>query len=157
MEATTATREQWTFAQKGIVVLAAIQLLWALAGFVAEPNFAFGEDAPTEKVLGVDFNGNHALAGLLLFAPAFYFALRPEVGVLLRDLRRRGADRHGIWALFSEQPGWVFTFPDNTADAIFHLATGVRSPPSPRSSSASTGALRTERRWCRRRAERERG
>jgi hypothetical protein len=27
-------------------------------------------------VLGVDFNGYHALAGLLLFAPAFYFALR---------------------------------------------------------------------------------
>ena len=31
----------------------------------------------------------------------------------------------GIWALFEEQPAWVFTFPDNVNDAIFHLATGT--------------------------------
>jgi hypothetical protein len=72
MEATTAPRGQWTFAQKGIVVLAAIQLLWALAGFIAEPSFHLGAGAPTEQVLGIDFNGYHALAGLLLFGPAFY-------------------------------------------------------------------------------------
>jgi hypothetical protein len=29
MEAATAPRSQWTFAQWGIVVLASIQLLWA--------------------------------------------------------------------------------------------------------------------------------
>jgi len=80
MEAATAPRAQWTFAQKGIVILAALQLLWALAGFIAEPSFQLGEGAPTESVLGVDFNGYHALAGLLLFAPAFYFALRRRSG-----------------------------------------------------------------------------
>ena len=42
MEAAAAARAQWTFAQKGIVVLAALQLLWALAGFIAEPNFHAG-------------------------------------------------------------------------------------------------------------------
>ena len=31
----------------------------------------------------------------------------------------------GIWALFSEQPGWVFTFANNANDGIFHLATGT--------------------------------
>lgn len=31
----------------------------------------------------------------------------------------------GVWALFDEQPAWVFTFPNNTSDAIFHLATGA--------------------------------
>ena len=78
MEATTAGRAEWTLAQKGIVVLAAIQLLWALAGFVAKPSFQLGDEAPTEQVLWVDFNGYHALAGLLLFGPAFYFARRPD-------------------------------------------------------------------------------
>ncbi|MGC1164813.1 MAG: hypothetical protein WA862_01760 [Solirubrobacterales bacterium] len=53
-----------------------MQLLWALAGFIAEPSFSLGADAPTERVLGVDFNGYHGLAGLLLFGLAFYFALR---------------------------------------------------------------------------------
>ncbi len=120
-----APRAGWTFAQKGIVVLAAIQLLWALAGFIAEPSFGFGEDAPTEKVLGVDFNGNHALAGLLLFAPAFYFALNPKWALYYAIYVAGALIFSGIWALFSEQPGWVFTFPNNYADAIFHIVGGV--------------------------------
>ena len=70
---------QWTFAQ------------WArrhrsprcscsgpLAGLIAEPSFDFGDGAVTEQVLGVDFNGVHALSGFLLFLPAYYFALRPN-------------------------------------------------------------------------------
>jgi hypothetical protein len=125
MEATTASREQWTFAQKGIVVLASVQLLWALAGFVAEPSFHLGADAPTERVLGVDFNGYHALAGLLLFAPAFYFALRPKWALYYAIYAAGALIVTGIWALFDEQPAWVFTFPNNSSDAIFHLATGA--------------------------------
>jgi hypothetical protein len=76
MESATAPRSQWTFAQWGIVVLAIVQLTWALAGLIAEPSFHFGDGAPTQQVLGVDFNGVHALSGLLLFGPAFL--LRPE-------------------------------------------------------------------------------
>jgi len=125
MEATAAPRTQWTFAQRGIVVLAAAQLLWALAGFVAEPNFSLGEGAPTERVLGVDFNGYHALAGLLLFAPAFYFALRPKWALYYAIYAAGALFATGVWALFDQQPAWVFTFPNNSADAIFHLATGA--------------------------------
>lgn len=118
-------REPWTFAQKGIVALAAIQLLWALAGFIAEPSFHLGEDAPTERVLGVDFNGYHALAGLLLFGPAFYFALRPKWALYYAIYAAGALIVTGIWALFDNTPAWVFTFPNNDADAIFHLATGA--------------------------------
>ena len=126
MEAATAPpRAQWTFAQKGIVILAAVQLLWALAGFIAEPNFSLGEDAPTERVLGVDFNGYHALAGLLLFAPAFYFALRPQWALYYAIYAAGALIVTGIWALFDQQPAWVFTFPNNTSDAIFHLVGGA--------------------------------
>ncbi len=125
MEATTAARERWTFAQKGIVILATIQLLWALAGFIAEPSFSLGADAPTERVLGVDFNGYHALAGLLLFAPAFYFALNPKWALYYAIYAAGALFLTGVWALFDEQPAWVFTFPNNTSDAIFHLATGA--------------------------------
>lgn len=112
----------WTFAQKGIVILAAIQLLWALAGFIAEPSFHLGDDAPTENVLGVDFNGYHALAGLLLFGPAFYFARRPDWALYYAIYAAAALFITGIWALFEKQPAWVFTFPNNTNDAIFHLA-----------------------------------
>jgi hypothetical protein len=121
MEAATAPRAQWTFAQKGIVILAALQLLWALAGFIAEPSFQLGDDAPTQRVLGVDFNGYHALAGLFLFAPAFYFALRPKWALYYAIYAATALFVTGVWALFEQQPAWVFTFPNNTNDAIFHL------------------------------------
>jgi hypothetical protein len=125
MEASAAPRVGWTFAQKAIVVLAAIQLVWALAGFVAEPNFSLGENAPTERVLGIDFNGYHALAGLLLFAPAFYFALDPRWAVFYALYAAGALIVSGIWAIFDTQPAWVFTFPNNHSDAIFHLAFGA--------------------------------
>jgi Domain of unknown function (DUF4383) len=125
MEATTVQREPWTFAQKAIVVLASVQLLWALAGFVAEPSFHLGADALTERVLGIDFNGYHALAGLLLFGPAFYFALRPNWAIYYAIYAAVALIVSGLWALFSTQPAWVFTFPNNYADAVFHISFGV--------------------------------
>jgi hypothetical protein len=116
---------EWTFAQKALVVLAALQLLWATAGFVAEPSFHVGAGAPTEKVLGVDFNGYHALSGFLLFLPAFYFARRPDWAFYYDVYAAAALYITGIWALFDQQPAWVFTFPNNSADGVFHLATGT--------------------------------
>jgi len=125
MEAAAVPKEGWTFAQWGIVVLAALQLVWALAGFIAEPSIDFGEDAVTERVLGVDFNGVHALSGVLLFAPAFFFALRPNWALFYALYAAFALYATGVWAFFDEQPAWVFTFPNNSADAIFHIATGT--------------------------------
>ena len=125
MEATTAPRAQWTFAQWGIVVLATLQLAWAVAGLIAEPSFSIGEDAPTARVLGVDFNGVHALSGFLLFLPAYYFALRPKWALYYAIYVAGALFATGIWAAFDTQPAWVFTFPNNGADAILHLTTGA--------------------------------
>jgi hypothetical protein len=125
MEAATAPRSRWTFAQWGIVVLASLQLLWALAGLIAEPSFHFGDGAPTERVLGVDFNGVHALSGLLLFGPAYFFALKPRWAVLYAIYVAVALIATGLWAIWSTSPAGVFTFPNNGADAILHLTTGV--------------------------------
>lgn len=125
MEAAAVSRQQWTFAQKAIVVLAALQLLWATAGLIAEPSIDFGEDAVTERVLWVDFNGVHAISGFLLFLPAFYFALRPKWAFYYAIYVAIALISTGIWALFSTQPAWVFTFPNNASDGVFHIATGA--------------------------------
>ena len=124
MEATTAPRAQWTFAQRGIVVLATLQIAWAVAGLIAEPSFDFGNGASTQRVLGVDFNGVHALSGFLLFLPAFYFALKPRWAVLYAIYVAVALVVTGIWAIFSTSPAGIFTFPNNDADAVLHLATG---------------------------------
>jgi cytochrome b len=125
MEATTAPRTQWTFAQWGIVILATLQIAWAIAGLIAEPSFHFGEGAPTKVVLGVDFNGVHALSGFLLFGPAFFFALKPRWALLYAIFVAAALIVTGIWAAFSTSPAGIFAFPDNTADAILHLTTGA--------------------------------
>ncbi len=125
MEAAAAPRAQWTFAQWGIVVLAALQLAWAVAGLVAEPSFDFGDGASTQRVLGVDFNGVHALSGFLLFLPAFYFALKPRWAVLYAVYVAVALIASGIWAIFSTSPAGIFSFPNNGADAVLHLTTGV--------------------------------
>jgi Domain of unknown function (DUF4383) len=125
MEATTASQTQWTFAQWAIVVIAAFQIGWAIAGLIAEPSFQFGDGAPTERVLGVDFNGVHALSGFLLFGPAFFFALKPRWAVLYAIYVAAALLVTGFWAIWSTSPAGIFTFPNNDADAILHLATGA--------------------------------
>jgi Domain of unknown function (DUF4383) len=127
MEATAARtqREAWTFAQWGIVLLAVLNLLWSLAGFIAEPSFSLGIDAPTKRVLGVDFNAVHSLSGLLLFGPAFYFALRPRWALLYAIYVSGALIVTGIWAALSTSPAGVFAFPNNDADALLHLSMGA--------------------------------
>jgi len=126
MEATTAPRRsEWTFAQWGLVALATLQLLWATAGLIAEPSIDFGDGAVTKQVLGVDFNGVHALSGYLLFLPAYYFALRPRWALYYCAYVAAALWATGVWALFDHQPAYVFTFPNNHSDAYFHLATGT--------------------------------
>ena len=125
MEATTAPRAQWTFAQWGIVVVATLQLAWATAGLIAEPSFDFGAGAATERVLGVDFNGVHALSGFLLFLPAYYFAQKPRWAVLYAIYVAIALLVTGVWSIWSTSPAGVFTFPNNEADVVLHIATGV--------------------------------
>ena len=125
MEAAAVSRSQWTFAQWGIVVLAVIQLAWALAGLIAEPTFHFGDGAPTQRVLGVDFNGVHALSGFLLFGPAFFFALKPRWALLYAIYVAVALIATGLWAIWSTSPAGIFTFPNNDADAILHISTGI--------------------------------
>ncbi len=130
MEATTGEdiaggRAPWTFAQKAVLTIALFQLGWSLAGLIAEPTFAVGADAPTERVLGVDFNGWHALSGLLLFGPALVFALRPDWSLLYAIAAGTLLVITGLWALVSERVAYVLTFPNNESDAVLHLATGA--------------------------------
>jgi hypothetical protein len=110
----------------------------------------------TERVLGVDFNGVHAISGFLLFLPAFYFAQRPKWALYYAIYVAAALVLTGIWALFDTQPAWVFTFPNNAADGVFHIATGVIFGLVARSKSPRTAAPR-RRCWRRRRGGLRRG
>jgi Domain of unknown function (DUF4383) len=116
---------RWSFAQWGLLIIAAIHVVQAVVGFIAEPSFATGPDAPTTQILGMDYNGWHAVAGLALFGPGLVLAMRKSWAVLYLLLAGVAGALPGIWAFFSHQVAFVFTFPNNTTDAIVHIVTAA--------------------------------
>jgi hypothetical protein len=116
---------KWSFAQIGLLIIAAFHVIQAVIGFIVEPSFALGPDAPTARVLGMDYNGWHAVAGLALFAPGLVFAIRKSWAVLYLLIAAVAGSLPGIWALFSHQVAFIFSFPNNTTDAVVHLVTAA--------------------------------
>ena len=73
----------------------------------------------------MDYNGWHAVAGLALFAPGLVFAMRKSWSVLYLLIAAVAGALPGVWAFFAHQVAIVFTFPNNTTDAVVHMATAA--------------------------------
>jgi hypothetical protein len=116
---------KWSFAQIALLIIAAFHLIQSIIGFILEPSFATGPDAPTAVVMGMDYNGWHAVAGFALFAPGLVFALRKSWSVLYLLVAAVGGALPGIWAFFSNQVAYIFAFPNNITDAVVHLVTSA--------------------------------
>lgn len=116
---------RWSFAQVGLLVICVFHVIQAVIGFILNPSFATGPTAPTVQLLGMDYNGWHAVAGLALFAPGLVFAIRKSWAVLYLLLAAIAGALPGIWAFFSHQVAYVFNFPNNVTDAVVHLVTAA--------------------------------
>jgi Domain of unknown function (DUF4383) len=116
---------KWSFAQTGLLIISIFHVVQAVIGFMAEPSFATGPAAPTVQILGMDYNGWHAVAGLALFAPGLVFAARKSWSVLYLMVAAVAGALPGIWAFFSQQVAHIFTFPNNITDAVVHVVTGA--------------------------------
>ena len=116
---------RWSFAQWGLLIISLFHVVQAIIGFIAEPSFAIGPDAPTTPILGMDYNGWHAVAGLALFGPGLVLCRRKSWAVLYLLLAAVAGALPGIWAFFSNQVAYVFAFPNNITDAVVHMATAA--------------------------------
>ncbi len=116
---------KWSVAQVGLLIICVLHVIQAVIGFILEPSFATGPGAPTVQLFGMDYNGWHAVAGLALFAPGLVFARRKSWSVLYLILAAAAGALPGIWAFFSHQVAFVFSFPNNTTDAVVHLVTAA--------------------------------
>ena len=117
--------KRWSFAQWGLLVIALFHVIQAIIGFILEPSFATGPDAPTVQLLGMDYNGWHAVAGLALFGPGLLLCVRKSWSVLYLLLAAVAGGLPGIWAFFSHQVAFIFAFPNNITDAVVHLVTAA--------------------------------
>jgi hypothetical protein len=131
MEAATGARAMtwWSEAttlQRGVFVLSLVNTTWSVAGLIANPDFATGDAATSVQVLGVDFNGWHAMSGILAFAPGLLIARSNELSRLyVLALIPLGFVIPGVWALVDTQPMGLWPFEHNEADAVLHLANGA--------------------------------
>lgn len=116
---------RWSFAQVGLLIICVFHVIQAVIGFILNPSFATGPTAPTVQLLGMDYNGWHAVAGLALFAPGLVFEMRKSWSVLYLLLAAIAGALPGIWAFFSHQVAYVFNFPNNVTDAVVHLVTAA--------------------------------
>lgn len=117
--------QRWSFAQWGLLIISLFHVVQAIIGYIAEPSFAIGPDAPTASILGMDYNGWHAVAGLALFGPGLLLCWRKSWAVLYLLLAAVAGALPGIWAFFSSQVAYIFAFPNNITDAVVHLATAA--------------------------------
>lgn len=116
---------RWSFAQVGLLIICVFRVVQAVIGFLMNPSFEVGPTAPTVQLLGMDYNGWHAVAGLALFAPGLVFAMRKSWSVLYLLLAAIAGALPGFWAFFSHRVAFVFTFPNNVTDAVVHLVTAA--------------------------------
>jgi hypothetical protein len=101
-------------------------LVWAIPGLIVNPDFSVGDSATSEKVLGVDMNGWHAVSGFLVAIPGFVAARRADWAGLFNLAAAGALIATAIWVLLSDQvAGGLLYLPDEGADAVFHLATSA--------------------------------
>ena len=120
MPAMTPIRE-WTIAQHFAVWIGVYTVFVAVVGFAINPDFAVGDDATAEPFLGVDWNGWHAVAALLVGIPGVAVAWLPALAVPYLAYRAVVDLGVGIWAFADDRPLGVLYLPTN-GDAITHVA-----------------------------------
>jgi Domain of unknown function (DUF4383) len=113
------------FLRRGVLLVSILLLAWSVVGLIANPDFTTGSGATSVRVLGVDFNGWHALSGFLLFAPGILAARRTETSLLFIPAAILGLVATAIWALFSDRPAGLFPFDHPGGDVILHLGSAA--------------------------------
>lgn len=111
--------------QRLLLAFCLLQLAWAAAGMAINPDFAIGADATSVPVLGVDFNGWHALSGFLLFGPGLFAFNRDEIAVPFTWAAIAALLATALWTVFSERPAWVFYFPNASGDIQLHVGSAL--------------------------------
>ena len=120
-----ATKKRPAFIQVAVFLISLAFLVWSVAGLIANPDFATGSDATSRQVLGIDFNGWHAVLGFALFGPGLLFALRKHWALLFALAAIVSLVASGSWALLDTRPVDVLYFQHNGADAALHFSSAA--------------------------------
>jgi hypothetical protein len=114
----TAPRD-WTVAQHFAIWIGLFTTVSGIIGMAINPDFAVGDDATAETFIGIDWNGWHAVAALLVGIPGLAIAWLPGLAVPYLAYRAITDAGAGLWAALDDRPFGVLYLP-TTGDAIGH-------------------------------------
>jgi uncharacterized protein DUF4383 len=116
---------EWSFAQKGDLVLIVVMLAFGTVGLAINPDFATGDAATSETFLWVDWNGWHAVATYALALPGLYLMLRPTWAVFYALYAGSVLVLTGIWAFLDDNPATLLPFQHQVGDGVLHMTLGI--------------------------------
>jgi hypothetical protein len=108
-----------------VLVLCVVTLVHDVIALAINPDFGIGANAHTVKFLWVDYNGWHAVAGFGLFVPGLFVWRRAGLARVYSLAVVLALLVTAVWGLLDQNPLAILSFPDQRADAIFHV--GVAS------------------------------
>lgn len=114
----------WTLTQRLSLVSGVLLLAHAIGGMIVNPDFATGSAVTRETWLWMDWNGWHALSGILLWGLGIIAAFRADWARLFGWLVIITQAPIVIWMLFDPRPLGLFFLP-TTTDLVFHALVAV--------------------------------
>src|SRR3954471_16664232 len=110
-----------TLTQRLCLVLGVVFLLQSIGGLIANPDFSTGDDASADVFLWMDWNGWHALSGILLWATALAAFPNPRHARMFAWLVIITNVPVIVWMALGDTPFALFHLP-TTRDLVFHTA-----------------------------------
>lgn len=114
----------WSIGQHFAVWIAVSSVVTGIVGLAINPDFSVGDDATAEAFIGVDWNGWHGVAAILVGVPGLAVALYPQLAVPYLAYRAVTDAATGVWAAFDDRPLGVLYLPTN-GDAIAHVLIAI--------------------------------
>lgn len=108
-----------------LLALCVVILIHDVVALAINPDFGIGANASTVKFLWVDYNGWHALAGFALFGPGLFVWRKAYLARVYAQAVVFALLVTTVWGLLDENPLGVLSFPDQRADAIFHVGVAA--------------------------------
>jgi hypothetical protein len=116
---------KWTVTQWTCLVLGGLIVLHNVGGMITNPDFSVGDGVTAVPFLGLDYNGWHALSGLLLFGLGMVVSPRADLArtfaifVVVVDVIV------GIWILITPEILGILYLPTTINDVAFHFGAAV--------------------------------
>jgi hypothetical protein len=108
-----------------VLVLCVVAIVHDIVALAINPDFGIGANAHTVKFLWVDYNGWHAVAGLGLFVPGLFVWRRAGLTRVYTLALVLALLLTAAWGLLDQNPLAILSFPDQRADAIFHVGVAA--------------------------------